>query len=120
MRISDWSSAVCSSDLFNPSFPYRLAHMGMAAFLVTALIVGASAAWHLRRKNDTPAIRTMLSMAMWMLLLVAPLQAVVGDFHGLNTLKYQPAKIAALEGHWENQPGQSTESSRGGKEGERT
>src|SRR3546814_14398323 len=79
----------------------------MAAFLVTALIVGASAAWHLRRKNDTPAIRTMLSMAMWMLLLVAPLQAVVGDFHGLNTLKYQPAKIAAIEEHWENQPGQA-------------
>src|SRR3546814_2490222 len=46
-------------------------------------------------------------MAMWMLLLVAPLQAVVGDFHGLNTLKYQPAKIAAIEGHWENQPGQA-------------
>src|SRR3546814_4325607 len=60
---TDWWAVI-----FNPSFPYRLAHMVMAAFLVTALIVGASAAWHLRRKNDTPAIRTMLSLAMWQLL----------------------------------------------------
>lgn len=98
---TDWLAVI-----FNPSFPYRLVHMGLAAFLVTALIVGASAAWHLLRRNDTPAIRTMLSMAMWMLLLVAPLQAVVGDFHGLNTLEHQPAKIAAIEGHWENKPGE--------------
>ncbi|MGQ0442196.1 MAG: cytochrome ubiquinol oxidase subunit I [Methylophilaceae bacterium] len=90
--------------IFNPSFPYRLAHMGVAAFLATALFVGASATWHLLRKNDNEALRTMLSMAMWMVLLVAPLQVVIGDFHGLNTLKYQPAKIAAMEGHWENKP----------------
>ncbi|SPA01439.1 Cytochrome bd ubiquinol oxidase, subunit I [Cupriavidus taiwanensis] len=88
--------------IFNPSFPYRLVHMSVAAFLATALFVGASAAWHLLRGRDNPAIRKMLSMAMWMLLIVAPIQAVIGDFHGLNTLKHQPAKIAALEGHWEN------------------
>jgi cytochrome d ubiquinol oxidase subunit I len=98
---TDWLAVI-----FNPSFPYRLAHMGVAAFLATALIVGASGAWHLLRGRDTPAIRTMTSMAMWMLLLVAPIQAVIGDFHGLNTLKYQPAKIAAIEGHWENKPGE--------------
>ena len=98
---TDWLAVI-----FNPSFPYRLAHMGMAAFLATALMVAASAGWHLLRRNDTPAIRTMLSMAMWMLLFVAPLQAVVGDFHGLNTLQHQPAKIAAIEAHWENAPGQ--------------
>ncbi|QAA93405.1 cytochrome ubiquinol oxidase subunit I [Pollutimonas thiosulfatoxidans] len=97
----DWIAVI-----FNPSFPYRLVHMGLAAFLVTALIVGASAAWHLLHKNDTPAIRKMLSMAMWMLLVTAPIQAVVGDFHGLNTLKHQPAKLAAIEGHWENKPGE--------------
>ncbi|PMY03590.1 cytochrome ubiquinol oxidase subunit I, partial [Pseudomonas sp. GW460-13] len=74
----------------------------VAAFLATALFVGASAAWHLLRGRDNPAIRKMLSMAMWMLLIVAPIQAVIGDMHGLNTLKHQPAKIAALEGHWEN------------------
>ena len=97
----DWLAVI-----FNPSFPYRLTHMGVAAFLATALIVGASAAWHLLRGNDTPAIRKMMSMAMWMALLVAPLQAVIGDFHGLNTLKHQPAKIAAIEGHWSNEPGE--------------
>ncbi len=92
--------------IFNPSFPYRLVHMLLAAFLSTALLVGATAAWHLLRRNDTPAVRTMLSMAMWMLLIVAPVQAVVGDLHGHNTLKHQPAKIAAIEGHWENVPGE--------------
>jgi cytochrome d ubiquinol oxidase subunit I len=91
--------------IFNPSFPYRLVHMAIAAFLATALIVGASAAWHLLYRKDSPAIRTMLSMAMGMVLAVAPIQLVVGDMHGLNTLEYQPAKIAAMEGHWENQAG---------------
>ena len=85
--------------------PYRLAHMGIAAFLATALMVGASGAWHLLRGDRSPAVKKMFTMAMGMLLLVAPLQAVVGDFHGLNTLKHQPAKVAAMEGHWENEPG---------------
>jgi len=89
--------------LFNPSFPYRLAHMSIAAFLSTALFVGGSAAWHLLRGRDGPALRTMLSMAMWMVLIVAPIQALVGDMHGLNTLQHQPAKIAAMEGHWQNE-----------------
>jgi cytochrome d ubiquinol oxidase subunit I len=93
--------------IFNPSFPYRLVHMSIAAFLSTALFVGGSAAWHLLRgnrgKHSHEAVRTMLSMAMWLILIVAPIQAMVGDMHGLNTLKYQPAKIAALEGHWENE-----------------
>lgn len=93
--------------IFNPSFPYRLAHMTVAAFLATALFVGASAAWHLLRGNDNRRVRTMLSMAMWMLLFTAPVQILIGDLHGLNTLKHQPAKIAALEGHWENKPGES-------------
>jgi cytochrome d ubiquinol oxidase subunit I len=93
--------------IFNPSFPYRLVHMSIAAFLSTALFVGGSAAWHLLKGRmegqGGDAVRTMLSMAMWMVLIVAPIQAVVGDMHGLNTLKHQPAKIAALEGHWENE-----------------
>ncbi|MCP3716365.1 cytochrome ubiquinol oxidase subunit I [Paraburkholderia sp. CNPSo 3281] len=97
----DWLAVV-----FNPSFPFRLAHMAIAAFLATACFVGASSAWHLRRRNDNTPIRTALSMAMWMAVIVAPIQAVVGDAHGLNTLEHQPAKIAAIEGHWENIPGQ--------------
>ena len=97
----DWLEVI-----FNPSFPYRLVHMTLAAYLATALFVGASGAWHLLRGNDTDRVRTMLSMAMWMILAVAPIQVFVGDLHGLNTLKYQPAKIAAMEGHWENTPGE--------------
>ncbi|MCB2069125.1 MAG: cytochrome ubiquinol oxidase subunit I [Ottowia sp.] len=97
----DWLAVI-----FNPSFPYRLVHMSLAAFLATALFVAASAAWHLLRGRSTPAIRKMMSMAMWMVLVVAPLQVVVGDFHGLNTLEHQPAKLAAMEGHWENHEGE--------------
>jgi len=93
----DWLAVI-----FNPSFPFRLMHMAIAAFVATAFFVGASAAWHLLRGRDNPAIRKMLSMAMWMALIVAPIQAMVGDAHGLNTLEHQPAKIAAIEGHWEN------------------
>ncbi|QZA34438.1 cytochrome ubiquinol oxidase subunit I [Citrobacter amalonaticus] len=99
----DWMAII-----FNPSFPYRLFHMSIAAFLSSAMFVGASAAWHLLRGNDTPAIRKMFSMAMWMALIVAPIQAVVGDMHGLNTLEHQPVKIASIEGHWENAPGEAT------------
>ena len=99
----DWLAVI-----FNPSFPYRLAHMATAAFVATAFFVGASAAWHLLRGRNTPAIRRMFSMAMWMALVVAPIQAFIGDAHGLNTLKYQPVKIAAIEGHWENKPGEPT------------
>jgi cytochrome bd ubiquinol oxidase subunit I len=91
--------------IFNPSFPYRLVHMTLAAYLATALMVGAAAAWHLLRGRDDEAVRKMLSMAMWMVLATAPIQAVVGDLHGLNTLEHQPAKIAAMEGHWENEAG---------------
>jgi cytochrome d ubiquinol oxidase subunit I len=99
---ADWLAII-----FNPSFPYRLAHMVIAAYLTTALLVGASGAWHLLRGRDNPAVRKMMSMAMWMILLVAPIQAIVGDFHGLNTLKHQPAKLAAMEGHWQNHPGEA-------------
>ncbi|EOB6259680.1 cytochrome ubiquinol oxidase subunit I [Vibrio fluvialis] len=99
----DWFKIV-----FNPSFSYRLAHMALAAFLSTAFFVAASAAWHLLRGRKNAEVKKMFSMAMWMILLVAPLQAVVGDAHGLNTLEHQPAKIAAIEGHWENKPGEAT------------
>ena len=93
--------------IFNPSFPYRLVHMVTAAFLATALLVAAGAAWHLLRRHDNAPVRRMLSMALWMILVTAPIQAFVGDLHGLNTLEHQPAKLAAIEGHWENKPGES-------------
>jgi cytochrome bd ubiquinol oxidase subunit I len=97
----DWIAVI-----FNPSFPYRLTHMVLAAFIATALVVGGSAAWHLLRGRSHEPVRVMLSMALWMLLAVAPLQAIVGDAHGLNTLEHQPAKLAAIEGHWQNHPGE--------------
>ncbi len=98
----DWLAVI-----FNPSFPFRLSHMVVAAYLSTALMVGATAAWHLLRGRDNAAVRTMYSMAMWMLLAAAPAQILLGDMHGLNTLRYQPAKIAAIEGHWRSTPGEA-------------
>ncbi|GAB4141941.1 MAG: cytochrome ubiquinol oxidase subunit I [Sphingomonadales bacterium] len=96
----DWWAVI-----FNPSFPYRLTHMVLAAFLTTAFAVAAVAAYHLLRDRANQAARVMLSMAMWMAVLVAPLQLLVGDLHGLNTLAHQPAKVAAMEGHWQTQRG---------------
>lgn len=96
----DWMKII-----FNPSFPYRLIHMTLAAFLAATLVVAATGAWHLLKGRRDPAIRTTFSMSLWMLLVLAPLQAVVGDQHGLNTRQYQPAKIAAIEGLWETEKG---------------
>ncbi len=93
---TDWWAAI-----FNPSFPYRLVHMVLAAYLTTALVVGAVGALHLLRDRTEAGARRMFSMAMGMILVVAPLQIVAGDFHGINTLEHQPAKIAAMEGHYE-------------------
>ena len=90
--------------VFNPSFPYRLVHMVLAAFLTTALVVAGVAALHLLRDKADAAARRMFSMAMWMLIVVAPLQILAGDFHGLNTLEYQPAKVMAMEGHYDSHP----------------
>jgi cytochrome bd ubiquinol oxidase subunit I len=96
----DWFAII-----FNPSFPYRLAHMAIAAFIVAALVVAATGAWHLLRGRRDPAIRKTFSMALWLLLALTPIQAVVGDAHGLNTREYQPAKIAAIEGLWDTEKG---------------
>jgi len=97
---ADWWAVI-----FNPSFPYRFAHMVLAAYLATAFAVGAVGAFHLLRDRTNEAARAMFSMAMWMAVLLAPLQLVVGDMHGLNSYRHQPAKIAAVEGHWETQAG---------------
>lgn len=99
----DWLAVI-----FNPSFPYRLTHMGVAAFLASAFFIAASASWHLLKGHKTSPMKKMLSMSLWMILILAPIQALIGDVHGLNTLKHQPAKIAAIEGHWENEPGEAT------------
>lgn len=102
--VTDWLAVI-----FNPSFPYRLVHMALASYLTTAFVVGAVGAYHLLKTRalrlDNTEARTMFSMAMWMAALVAPLQILAGDLHGLNTLEHQPAKIAAMEGHFETRAG---------------
>ena len=108
--------------VFNPSFPYRLAHTVTAAYLTTAFIVGGVGAFHLLRERrrmragtrraDATADRrglnegakVMFSMAMWMAALVAPVQIFLGDLHGLNTLEHQPQKVMAMEGHYRSYP----------------
>lgn len=90
--------------VFNPSFPYRLVHMVLAAYLTTAFVVAGVAGWHLLKDNQHIASRKMFSMAMWMACLVTPLQIIAGDFHGLNTLEHQPVKIMAMEGHYDSHP----------------
>jgi cytochrome d ubiquinol oxidase subunit I len=93
--------------IFNPSMPYRLAHTLLGAYLTTALVVGAVGAWHLLKDRKLgrvaqPATRIMFAMAMAMVAVTAPLQVLAGHEHGVNTLEHQPAKIAALEGHYES------------------
>ncbi|WP_026002132.1 cytochrome ubiquinol oxidase subunit I [Sphingobium xenophagum] len=90
--------------IFNPSFPYRLVHTVLAAYLTTAFAVGGVGAWHLLKDRTNPGARTMFSMAMWMAAIVAPIQIFAGDMHGLNTLEHQPVKVMAMEGHYESHP----------------
>lgn len=93
--VMDWWTMI-----FNPSFPYRLAHMATATFLSSAMFVSGVSAWYLLRKRHTDFALRGLSLAMWMLLVAAPSQIFIGDLHGLNTLKHQPMKVAAMEGNW--------------------
>lgn len=97
---TDWLEIV-----FNPSFPYRFLHMTIAAYLTTAFVVGGIGAWYLWKKRHQDHARVMLGMAMLMAIFVVPIQIFVGDQHGLNTMEYQPAKIAAMEGLWETEKG---------------
>jgi len=96
----DWFAII-----FNPSFPYRFLHMALAVFTASMLLVSATSAWHLLKNRNHSAMRLSFIMALTGLAVVTPLQALVGDAHGLNTLKYQPAKLAAIEGLWEAHAG---------------
>ncbi|XRZ46987.1 cytochrome ubiquinol oxidase subunit I [Bradyrhizobium ganzhouense] len=90
--------------IFTASFPYRLVHTVIAAYLTTAFVVGGVGAWHLLRDRTNAGARKMFSMAMWMAAIVTPIQILAGDAHGLNTLEHQPAKVLAIEGHYEPSP----------------
>ncbi|MGY9046085.1 cytochrome D ubiquinol oxidase subunit I [Puniceibacterium antarcticum] len=95
----DWWAVI-----FNPSFPYRLTHMVLAAYLTTAFVVAGVAGWHLLKDKAQAETRRMFSMAMWMAVIVTPIQIIAGDMHGLNTLEHQPVKIMAMEGHYQSHP----------------
>lgn len=100
----DWFKIV-----FNPSFPLRYAHMVLGCYLTTAFAVAGMSAWMLlRHPHDAPEAklegsRRSMSMALWFATIFVPVQIIIGDLHGLGVLKYQPTKLAAIEGNWERQ-----------------
>ena len=87
--------------IFSPSFPYRLAHTVSAFYVTTAFVVLGVGAYTVRRGKSLAEGRMMLRLALWFLAIFVPMQIVLGDLHGLNTLEHQPAKLAAMEGLWE-------------------
>ena len=91
--------------IFNPSFPYRLAHTVVAFYVTTGFVVVGVAAYLLRDGRFLPEARVMLSMTLWLLSVLVPLQIFIGDQHGLNTLEHQPAKLAAIEARWDTARG---------------
>ena len=93
---ADWTAII-----FNPSFPYRLAHNVTAFYITTGFVVLGVAAWLLRRGRAVDESKMMIRMALGLLIVLVPLQILLGDMHGLNTLEYQPAKVAALEGRYD-------------------
>ena len=96
LRAVDWWQVV-----FSPTFPERFAHMALAAYLTTSLVVGAASAWRILRSGPSPESSIALRMAIGMFAVVAPLQLVVGDLSGKDVQRLQPAKLAAIEGFWE-------------------
>jgi len=91
--------------IFNPSFPYRLTHMMLASFLTAAFVVAGLSAWRLLKAPEDAAARGTLRTGVLLAAILAPLQILVGDLHGLNTLEHQPAKIAAVEAIWKTERG---------------
>lgn len=98
---TDWIAVI-----FNPSFPYRFTHTVVAVYLTTAFTVIGVAAWYLRHDRHVEESRLMIKMGMLLASVLVPLQAVLGDLHGINTLRHQPQKLAAIEGFWEGRSGQ--------------
>ncbi len=99
---TDWWAVV-----MNPSFPYRLTHVLLASGLTTAFLIAGLSAWQCLRGDRRPGTLQALRTGVWIGALLIPLQILVGDLHGLNTLQHQPAKIAAMEGLWETGSGVS-------------
>ncbi len=98
-RVDDWWEVI-----FNPSFPYRLAHMVTASLLTTSFVVAGVSAWQVLKDRHADTARKALKLGIAAAAILAPLQLVIGDFHGLNTLEHQPVKVAAMEGNWKAGP----------------
>ena len=96
LRATSWMQVI-----FSPTFPARLAHMVLAAYLTTALVVGAASAWRILKDRREEASVLGLKMAIGMFAITAPLQLLVGDISGKQVLEVQPAKLAAIEAFWE-------------------
>lgn len=96
----DWWAIV-----FNPSFPYRLVHMLLASYLTTCFVIAGLSAWYLLKNQHREFARRGLSIALWAAVVLAPLQIVAGDLHGLNVQEHQPMKVAAMEGLWQTRKG---------------
>jgi cytochrome d ubiquinol oxidase subunit I len=94
----DWFAVI-----FSPSFPYRLAHVVVGFFVTTGFVVLGVGAYLVRREPSAAEGRTMLSMTLWLLTVLVPLQIIIGDLHGLNTREHQPAKLAAIEARWDTE-----------------
>ncbi|WP_085299433.1 cytochrome ubiquinol oxidase subunit I [Cognaticolwellia mytili] len=91
--------------IFNPSMPYRLMHMLLASGLTSAFLIAGISAYRLLKGDNKKSVKQALNFAVVLAALLIPLQIFVGDLHGLNTFKHQPAKVAAMEGVWETDSG---------------
>ena len=100
VHATDWFAII-----FNPSFPYRFMHMLLASALTVCFLVAGISAYRLLRGDNKKAPKLTLKTALFTAAILAPTQALVGDFHGLNTLEHQPQKIAAMEGIWHTEKG---------------
>ena len=98
--VKDWWEVI-----FNPSFPYRMAHMFVASLLTSSFLIIGVSAWRIKNKVDGPATQKVMLTGVVMAAILAPTQIIIGDFHGLNTLEHQPAKVAAIEAVWETEKG---------------
>ena len=98
--VTDWVAVI-----FNPSFPYRFTHMMLASGLTVGCLVAGLSAYRWLKGQHTQEVGQTLRVAIWVVALLIPVQIVVGDLHGLNTLAHQPAKIAAMEGIWQTEKG---------------
>ncbi|MDD2609863.1 MAG: cytochrome ubiquinol oxidase subunit I [Giesbergeria sp.] len=100
VHVTSWVEAI-----FNPSFPYRFAHMALASFLTGGFVVAGVSALFVLRGHAVESAQRALKMTLVLLAIISPLQLLIGDMHGLNTLEHQPTKVAAMEGVWHTEKG---------------